>query len=90
MPVEPRVAHESPTIAELGRCRPLPLPDSCEGDSSEQSKLSLVTKLLALVKSNKTSMRVRERAVLAAGPLCLGDTKFPHRRLFLQLKSMYL
>lgn len=71
-------------IAELGRCGPLPLPDSCEGDSSEQSKLSLVTKLLSLVKSNKTSMRVRERAALAAGSLCLGDTKFPHRRVLLE------
>ena len=67
-------------IAELGRCGPLPLPDSCEDDSAEQSKLSLVTKLLALVKSNKTPMRVRERAAMAAGSLCLGDTNFPHRR----------
>merc|ERR1719483_652930 len=71
-------------IAELGRCGPLPLPDSSEGDSSVQSKLSLVTKLLALVKSNKTSMRVRERAALAAGSLCLGDKNFPHRRLLLE------
>jgi len=71
-------------IAELGRCGPLPLPDSCDGDSSEQSKLSLVTKLLSLVKSNKTSMRVRERAALAAGSLCLGDIKFPHRRVLLE------
>jgi len=71
-------------IAELGRCGPLPLPDSCDSDSSEQSKLSLVTKLLALVKSNKTSMRVRERAALAAGSLCLGDTNFPHRRVLLE------
>ena len=57
-------------IAELGRCGPLPLPDSCDGDSSEQSKLSLVTKLLSLVKSNKTSMKVRVRAALAAG-ICI-------------------
>jgi len=71
-------------IAELGRCGPLPLPDSCDSDSSEQSKLSLVTKLLSLVKSNKNSMRVRERAALAAGSLCLGDTKFPHRRVLLE------
>jgi len=40
--------------------------------------------LLALVKSGKSSMRVRERAALAAGSFCLGDTKFPHRRMLIE------
>ena len=46
-------------IAELGRCGPLPLLDNDDGDSSEQSKLSLVTKPLPMDKSNKTSKKVR-------------------------------
>ena len=69
-------------LAELGRCGPLPLPDTEpeSGGAAEQSKLGLITRLLALVKSGKTSMRVRERAALAAGSFCIGDPLFPHRR----------
>ena len=40
--------------------------------------------LLALVKSSKTNIRLRERAALAAGSLCLGDGKFLHRRNLLE------
>ena len=63
--------------------RPLPLPDSGP-ETSPDNKLGLVTKLLGLVKSNKSAMRVRERAATAVGSLCLGDAKFPHRRLLLE------
>ena len=68
-------------LAELARCGPLPLPDQ---DQAGDTKLSLITRLLGLVKSGKTNMRVRERAALAAGSLCLGDRKFPHRRTLLE------
>ena len=40
--------------------------------------------LLALVKSSKTNIRLRERAALATCSLCLGDGKFPHRRNLLE------
>ena len=36
------------------------------------------------MKSGKTNIRVRERAALAAGSLCLGDRDFPHRRTLLE------
>ena len=49
-----------------------------------ESNLSLLQRLLALVKSSKTNIRLRERAALAAGSLCLGDGKFPHRRNLLE------
>ena len=69
-------------LAELARCGPLPLPD--EKDQAGDTKLSLLHRLLGLVKSGKTNMRVRERAALAAGSLCLGDRNFPHRRTLLE------
>ena len=69
-------------LAELGRCGPLAL--AAEGGAGEEAgpgtTLHTVTKLLALVKSGKTSMKVREKAALAAGSLCLGDKDFPYRR----------
>merc|ERR1719334_381058 len=71
------------SLAELGRCGPLPLPDSGP-DTEPVNKLGLVTKLLGMVKSNKAAMKVRERAALAVGSLCLGDSAFPHRRLLLE------
>ena len=70
------LGSECLAIDELGRCGPLPLPDNGDSDSSEQSKLSLVTKLLSLVKSNKTSMKVRVRAALATG-ICI---KYRHKQ----------
>ena len=44
-------------IAGLGRCGPLPPSDNGNGDSSEQSKLSLVTEPLPRDNSNKTSKK---------------------------------
>ena len=48
------------------------------------NKLSLLLCLLALVKSSQTNIRLRERAALAVGSLCLEDGKFPHRRNLLE------
>ena len=67
-------------LAELGKSGPLPLQDQSEVEDDPNTKLFLVNKLLALVKSGKNNMKVRERAALAAGSLCLGDKNFPHRR----------
>ena len=64
------------SLAELARTGPLPL--------ASDRKLSLIQRLLGLVKSSKTNIRLRERAALAAGSLCLGDCKFPHRRTLLE------
>jgi len=70
-------------LAELCRCGPLPIPDS--GPITEsKNKAGLVAKLLAMVKNGKMAMRVRERAALAAGNLCLGEPGFPHRRSLIE------
>ena len=45
------------------------------------NKLSLLQRLLALIKSSKTNIRLRERAALAVGSLCLC---LPHRRNLLE------
>merc|ERR1719234_81144 len=75
-------------LAELGRSGPLPLEagevKETEDKAEADTKLGLVTKLLALVKSGKTSMKVREKAALAAGSLCLGDRQFPFRRMLIE------
>jgi proteasome component ECM29 len=70
-------------IAELGRCGPLPLKDG-GGDEEEDgdlgSKYGLCKKLLAMVKSGKVPMRVREKAALALGQLSIGEDGFKHSR----------
>ena len=45
-----------------------------------ESKLDLVRKLLSMVKGGKIPMRVRERAALALGKMCVGDQGFRHCR----------
>ena len=66
------------SIGELGRCTELPLENSGAEDDLK-NKLGLAKKLLSMVKSGKMSMKVRERAALAVGQLCIGDESFPHR-----------
>merc|ERR1719341_3095950 len=70
-------------LAEIGRCSPLPYDDA--GESTElDNKLGLMEKLLGIVKSGKVNMKVRERAAMALGNLCLGDALFPHRRTLVE------
>jgi proteasome component ECM29 len=79
------LAASCSALAEVGRCGPLPLPPGGqEGSREEGSKLSVVARLLALLKSAKCAMRIRERAALALGNLCVGDADFPHRRRVLE------
>ena len=70
-------------VAEIGRCGPLPLADSGPEDEVK-NKLGVVKKLLAMMKSAKNGMRVREKATMALGQICIGDPEFPHRRLVLE------
>ena len=78
------------TIAS--RSGPLPLSDEEEEEAMETddggdhkkaaigSKLELVRKLLSIVKGGKVPMRVREKAALALGKVCVGDQGFRHSR----------
>ena len=66
------------SIGELGRCTELPLKSSGAEDDLK-NKFGLVKKLLSMIKNGKMSMKVRERAAIAVGQLCIGDESFPHR-----------
>jgi len=56
-------------IALIGRVSPLPIVDN----NDSLSKKSIVDSLLAIVKSNKATARLKERAIAACGYLCVGD-----------------
>ncbi|TRY72263.1 hypothetical protein TCAL_11939 [Tigriopus californicus] len=71
-------------LIELGRCGPLPLEDEGNEGKDIKSKLAVVKRLLTILKTGKNSMRVRERAALALGFLCVGDPRFPYQRLILE------
>ena len=59
-------------LGELGRCGPLNLDNT--------AKEKLVKRLLEMVKSGKLPMKIRERAAVTAGQLCIGDKQFPCRQ----------
>ena len=61
-------------LGEIGRNGALPFPE--KSGEEENTKQSIVDKLISMVKSGKISMKVRERAATAAGLLCVGE-KFP-------------
>ncbi|XP_052776475.1 LOW QUALITY PROTEIN: proteasome adapter and scaffold protein ECM29-like [Mya arenaria] len=72
-------------IGEIGRNAPLPLPSGSEGElEGEITKLSVVKNLLAIIKSGKENTKSKERAALCLGQLCVGEEKFPHRKLAIQ------
>lgn len=71
-------------LTELGRCGPLPLEDELDEGKDMKSKLGVVKRLLTILKTGKNSMKIRERAALALGFLCVGDQRFPHQRLILE------
>ena len=71
------------SIGELGRCVELPL-NNTGAEDDLKNKLGLIKKLLSMIQSGKMSMKVRERAALAVGQLCIGDKSFPHRSLVIK------
>ncbi|KAK2167662.1 hypothetical protein LSH36_25g00006 [Paralvinella palmiformis] len=68
------------SLGEIGRNGAMPLPAASEDDKSV-TKLQVVNKLLALVKSGKQHNKVRGQAATCAGYLCVGDRDFPHRQV---------
>jgi len=60
-------------IGEIGRCGPLVETRSETPDETEEK---IVNVLLGLVSSQKTSMKLREKAALSLGLICLGDPSF--------------
>ena len=62
-------------LGEVGRRHALPISD----DGEEMSKKFLYERLLEITNSNKLHMKIRERAAIALGQLCIGDMNFPWR-----------
>eukprot|EP00095_Tigriopus_kingsejongensis_P007808 maker-scaffold204_size260821-snap-gene-1.36 protein:Tk07808 transcript:maker-scaffold204_size260821-snap-gene-1.36-mRNA-1 annotation:"proteasome-associated protein ecm29-like protein" len=72
------------SLTELGRCAPLALPNATNDGTDLKSKLGVVKRLLSILKTVKTPMKIREQAALALGFLCVGDPQFPHQKLILE------
>ncbi|CAB4065304.1 ECM29 [Lepeophtheirus salmonis] len=62
-------------IGEIGRCGSLPI--------TFEKKLEVSNRLINLVKSEKMPMKLREKAAISVGQLCVGDSTFPHRQVII-------
>ena len=67
-------------IGEMGRCGPL----TQAGAENDDLRDKLVAELLRLVRSEKSSMKLRERAALSCGLVCVGDINFPDRQKIIE------
>ncbi|XP_062591295.1 proteasome adapter and scaffold protein ECM29-like [Saccostrea cucullata] len=72
-------------LGEISRNMSLPLPPGEENDDKgEVTKLSILNMLLKLIKSSSQNNKVKERAALTMGQMCVGDELFPFRRKVVQ------
>ncbi|XP_053393707.1 proteasome adapter and scaffold protein ECM29-like [Mercenaria mercenaria] len=72
-------------VGEIGRNAALPLPTGDDGNSDgEITKLSTVKNLISIIKSGKETSKSKERAALCLGQLCVGEGKFPHRKVAIE------
>ena len=67
-------------IGEMGRCGPL----TENGGNEDDLRDKLVSELLRLMKTEKVSMKLRERAALSSGLICVGDQDFPDRKKIIE------
>jgi proteasome component ECM29 len=82
------LSHQQPLLAsaaclavgEMGRCGPL----AETGGGQDELRDKLVAELLRLLKSEKVSMKIRERAAMSRGLVCVGDPDFPDRKKIVQ------
>ena len=65
-------------IGEMGRSGPL------NESGNDELRDKVVNEMLRLMKSEKVSMKVRERAALSCGLICVGDESFPDRKKIIQ------
>ncbi|KAK7866865.1 hypothetical protein R5R35_006031 [Gryllus longicercus] len=69
------------SVGILARCYALPLPNgSCEKPMGKQD---VVKRLQEVMSNAKLTTKVKERAALACGFLCVGE-QFPHSRIIMQ------
>ncbi|KAJ1522342.1 hypothetical protein ONE63_002635 [Megalurothrips usitatus] len=63
----------------LARCAELPLSAGKGSDEKIPGKMDILLKLQSIMSNSKLTAKVKERAVKAAGHLCVGET-FPHSK----------
>ncbi|XP_056020008.1 proteasome adapter and scaffold protein ECM29-like [Ostrea edulis] len=72
-------------LGEISRNMSLPLPPGEENDNEgEVTKLSILNLLLKLIKTSSQNNKVKERAAITLGQMCVGDELFPFRKKVLQ------
>ncbi|XP_061192483.1 proteasome adapter and scaffold protein ECM29-like [Saccostrea echinata] len=72
-------------LGEISRNMSLPMPPGEENeDKGEITKLSILNMLLKLIKSSSQNNKVKERAALTMGQMCVGDELFPFRKKVVQ------
>ncbi|XP_066994237.2 proteasome adapter and scaffold protein ECM29 isoform X2 [Anabrus simplex] len=69
------------SVGELARCFALPLPAG--SNDTKTGKLDIVKKLQGIVNNTKLTTKVKERAAMTLGFLCVGEI-FPHSREVIQ------
>ncbi|KAK7017866.1 hypothetical protein SK128_016544, partial [Halocaridina rubra] len=74
-------------LGEIARQNSLPLPSGVEDSEKVTEKvtsLALVKALVAIFGNKKLPSKVREQAISTVGYLCVGQHKFPHRKIILE------
>ena len=51
-----------------------------DNESKILTKLSLVNSLVSMVKTSNETNKIKERAAMCLGDICVGDKDFPHRQ----------
>ncbi|XP_041357221.1 proteasome adapter and scaffold protein ECM29-like [Gigantopelta aegis] len=71
-------------LGEICRNGVMPLPNGDSNEEKTPTKLSLVKNLINVIETSKETAKVKERAVVCLGYMCVGDPEFPHRRKIIE------
>ncbi|ESP05333.1 hypothetical protein LOTGIDRAFT_103320 [Lottia gigantea] len=68
-------------LGEIGRNGSLPLPSGGDGDNQGQiTIMSVIKHFLSILQKSDHSNKMKEKAAMALGYICIGDVDFPHRK----------
>ncbi|CAL1546641.1 unnamed protein product [Lymnaea stagnalis] len=79
LPGEEPVARDD-TINSEGINGDVKNKDQTKDNAEVSTKLSLVNKLVAIIKTSNELNKTKERAAACLGDICVGDRDFPHKR----------
>ncbi|XP_074640240.1 proteasome adapter and scaffold protein ECM29-like [Tubulanus polymorphus] len=72
-------------VGEMGRIAPLPFPPTSDNLSDEKvNSLSVVQRLVDIVQKTKQSGKIREKAAMTLGYICVGNNAFEQRKLAME------